>query len=109
MSKKSTRDEFRKRHDKIGKGHPAYIYAKIGNEFKCIGITHDDITRSLNGKGKTVNIKLEKNPDPEDKSTAYMHPTPDKVKTKHFGKPLHGWKLSQKDKAKADEIKKKGK
>ena len=74
MGKSSDRDEFRKRHDKIG---------------------------------KAVNIKLEKNPDPEDKSTAYMHPTPDKVKTKHFGKPLHGWKLSQKDKAKADEIKKK--
>lgn len=109
MSKKSTRDEFRKRHDKIGKGHPAYIYAKIGNEFKCIGITHDDINRSLDGKGKTVNIRLEKNPDPKDTSPAYMHPIPDKVKTKHFGKPLQGWKLSQKDKAKADEIKKKDK
>lgn len=105
----SDRDEFRKRHDKAGKGHPAYIYAKIGNDFKLIGITHDDVTRNINGKGKTKNIRLEQNPNPEDSRTAYVRPEPEHAAAKHFGKKLKGWKFAQKDKVKIEEIKKKDK
>ena len=49
--KESKRNEFRKSKDN---GHPAYIYAKVGNSYEFIGITHSDLTNGVK------NIKLEK-------------------------------------------------
>lgn len=40
-------DEFRKLHSIDVKGHPAYVYAKIGKSFKYIGITHAEITSGI--------------------------------------------------------------
>ena len=48
--KESKKDEFRKEKET---GHPAYIYAKVGNKFKYIGITHSKITEGME------NIKLD--------------------------------------------------
>lgn len=59
--KETKKNEFRKNK---ASGHPAYIYAKVGNDYKFIGITHSSITDGVK------NIKLDKNPDPKDKRKA---------------------------------------
>ena len=95
------RNEFRKINKKDGRRHPAYIYEKIGDEFRFIGITHSPITK------ETENIKLEKNPNPKDRSTAYVRPFPNKAKVSSFGKKIKGWFFGEKDKEKIEQIKKK--
>lgn len=104
MSKKpSKRDEFRKKNDDEGSGHPTYIYAKVGNDFKYIGMTHSEITKGVR------NIKLDKNPDPEDPRDSYMRPSAQKADAGRFGTKLKGWKLAESDKPKVEEIKRKKK
>ena len=98
--KELKKDEFRKNNSKQLKGHPVYIYAKEGNNYKFIGITHAEITQGVK------NIKLDKNPNPNDKRSAYAKPKPQKEKTSKFSKKLEGWKLSGKDKTKLSKIKK---
>lgn len=95
--KEVKKDEFRKNKTS---GHPAYIYAKVGNEYKYIGITHSQITEGMS------NIKLDKNPNPKDKKTAYARPKAEKSKTNDFKSTEKGWKLSKKDKDKINKIKK---
>lgn len=95
--KEIKKDEFRKNKQS---GHPAYIYARVGNDYKFIGITHSALTDGVK------NIKLEKNPNPKDKKTAYARPKADKSKTNNFKEKETGWKLSKKDKSKLDKIKK---
>lgn len=86
------RDEFRT-HKK--NGHPSYIYAKVNGKYKYIGITHSEITQG------TKNIKLEKNPNPSDKRTAYARPFAKQDRAKQFKKTtLSSWKMSKKDKTK---------
>lgn len=75
-------------------GHPTYVYAKIGDDYKYIGITHSPITKGVR------NIKLEVNPDPKDKSSSYVRPKPEKADRSKFGKRLDKWRFSDKDKAK---------
>ena len=89
------KDEFR-----INKksGHPTYVYARVGSKFEFIGLTHSEITQGVK------NIKLEKNPDPKDKRTAYMRPSAKSDKTKNFKEKKKGWKLSTADKNKAEKI-----
>ena len=60
--KSGFRKGFRKMNNKkVDKyGHPTYVYAKIGDDYKYIGITHSPITKGVR------NIKLEVNPDPKD-------------------------------------------
>lgn len=82
MKKPEKRDEFRAGHSKKSKGHIQYIYEKVGNEFRFIGITHEIKTRGNNGE---ANIKLFQNPDPTDTRVAYAQPYPDKDKIKKFG------------------------
>ena len=94
--KESKRDEFRKNKKN---GHPAYIYAKIGNDYKFIGITHSKITDGLQ------NIRLDKNPNPKDNKTAFARPKAEKGKTNNFKAVEKNWKLSKSDKAKMDKIK----
>lgn len=94
------RDEFRKNNSSKGLGHPAYIYERVGNNFKFIGITHSPITHGVR------NIKLDKNPNPVDDSAAYFRPNSDKAKINKFGKKLPGWGLSSQDKKKINKYKK---
>lgn len=94
--KETKRDEFRK--NKVS-GHPAYIYAKVGNDYKFIGITHSKITDGMQ------NIKLDKNPNPKDKKSAYALPKSDKAKTNNFKATEKGWRLGKSDRAKMDKIK----
>lgn len=95
--KETKRDEFR-RNKKTQ--HPAYIFAKVGNSFKFVGITHSEVTEGMN------NIKLEKNPNPKDKTTAYARPKTEKSKTNDFKQKEKTWKLSKSDKEKVNRIKK---
>lgn len=94
--KEVKRDEFR-RNKKTQ--HPAYIYAKVGNEYKFIGITHSEITEGI------ANIKLDKNPNPKDKKTAYARNKIEKGKTNDFKAKEKDWRLSKSDKKKIEKIK----
>ena len=95
--KEIKKDEFRK--NKLTQ-HPTYIYAQIGNEYKFIGITHSKITQGIE------NIKLEKNPNPQDKKIAYVKPLAEQGKTNQFKSKEKGWRLSKTDKNKISKIKK---
>lgn len=79
------KDEFRKIHDKAKAGHPTYIFAKKGKNFDYIGITHDKVTKGM------LNIALDKNPSPEDKSKAHLRPYAEKSSQSNFGKTLKNW------------------
>ena len=94
-TKESKRNEFRKNKKT---GHPAYIYAKVGKEFKFIGITHSKITNGIE------NIKLDKNPNSEDKKTAYAKPQAEKEKIHRFKYKYNNWKLSKSDRNKLDKF-----
>lgn len=86
-----SRNEFR---DYKKSGHPAYIYQRVGNEYRFLGVTHSPVTRGMK------NIKLDKNPNPFDRETAYIKPNSEKDKTTSFGEVKRGWKLSLSDKEK---------
>ena len=95
--KETKKNEFRKNKQN---GHPAYIYAKVGNDYKFIGITHSEITDGVK------NIKLDKNPNPKDKKTAYARTQAEKGKTHEFKAKEKDWKLSKTDKQKLEKLKK---
>ena len=87
MAKTEKRNEFRKHKPS---GHPAYIYEKVGNEYKFLGITHSN----KNGK----NIELEQNPEPHKQETAYIKSEYETAITKKFKDRYKGWKFSKNDK-----------
>lgn len=90
----NSRNEFRyKKMDKASR-HPVYIYAKIGNKLKYVGITHSNITDGIE------NIPLIKNPNPKDKRKSYMRPYSRLDHKTSFGKKQKGWKLHPEDKKK---------
>lgn len=97
-----SRNEFRKRRKGGGEGHPEHIYRKVGNTYEFIGLTHSDVTRGVK------NIKLDKNPNPKDKKTAYIKPTPERASTSEFHKkPEKGWKFADSDLPKVESVKQK--
>lgn len=89
------KDEFRTNKKN---GHPSYIYKKVNGRYQYIGLTHSEITDGVK------NIKLEKNPNPNDKKTTYMRPKSSSSKTKNFKQKKVGWKLSPSDKKTAEKI-----
>lgn len=103
MAKEIKKNEFRPNHSKGGGGHPTYIYAQEGKEYKFIGITHSPITDDMD------NIPLEKNPEPKNNSQAYIRPKPQKAHRSGFGAKLKGWFFSDVDKEKVEAVKKKNK
>lgn len=94
MAKKQKRNEFRKKNAKDGKGHPTYIYARDGDDYHYIGLTHAEITKGVK------NIPLDRNPNPEDRRKAYFMPKAQKSHRASFGKKLDGWSFSDSDKEK---------
>lgn len=98
--KRQPRNEFRRNNNKDGRSHPAYIYEKVGNEYRFIGITHAPITKGIK------NIPLEDNPNPNDDSQSYARPKAEKAHQASFGKKLKGWRLSDKNKKIINQIKK---
>lgn len=96
------RKQFR-RGKSANDGHPTYIYAKEGDEFKYIGITHSRIVKGIE------NIELEKNPNPEDTRPSYIRPNTEKDKQTKFGRKLPNWHFSNDDKGKVKNVIKKDK
>ena len=92
MGKKQNRNEFRKKNSKEGRGHPTYIYAREGDEYHYIGLTHAEITKGVK------NIPLEVNPNPKDTRKAFFRPRSEKGNWASFGKKLQGWSFSERDK-----------
>lgn len=81
-------------------GHPTYIFAKKGNDYHYMGLTHAEITDGI------ANIPLSKNPNPADRRKSFFRPKTDSDNKNNFGAKHIGWKISRKDKKKAKKIKK---
>lgn len=97
MSKRQSRNEFRKHKPS---GHPTYIYEKVGNKYRFLGITHGPVTRGMK------NIKLEHSPDPDDEKDTYVKPIAETDRSNRFGEVKRGWKLSDNDQREVEKIKK---
>lgn len=72
--------------------HPTYVIDKDGNIYQYIGITHSSKTNDID------NIPLKKNPNPNDKRSAYIRPFIENDNYKNFGRGYNDWKFSEKDK-----------
>lgn len=83
------RNHFRANNSKDSRGHPAYIYQRVGDKYKFIGITHSEITQHKR------NIKLAINPNPNDERTSYARPFTKEEHIKKFGPKKKGWKLGK--------------
>ena len=103
MNKLMAKTKLLKPHFRTHKvnGHPSYIYAEIGDEYKYIGITHSNITQGLRNK------KIKFNPNLNDTRPSYARPfsTHDK-KSKFKKKKLKGYKVHKADKKTFSKIKK---
>lgn len=95
--KEIAKNEFRKNKKN---NHPSYIFARVGNDYKYLGLTHAEITDGIK------NIKLDKNPNPKDSRPAFIKPKSEKSKTNNFKKKQREWVLSKKDKEKISKLKK---
>jgi len=98
--KRQSKSEFRRTNSKDGRNHPTYIYAKVGDHYRYLGITHASITDGIQ------NIRLEKNPNPHDKRTAYVRPMARQAHKSSFGARLKGWFFGDSDKEKINKLKK---
>ena len=96
----SKRNHFRTNNSKKVRGHPTYIYKKVGDRYYFIGITHSEITQ------RTKNIKLDVNPNPDDPRDSYARPFSSEDNVDSFGSKKKGWKLSKQDKKIINIIKK---
>ncbi len=99
-------DVFKKRIQGEGKGHPAYIYEKIGDEYKYIGLTTSEKIKFKNGV-EIITIKLINNPNPNSKEISYVMPYSEQRPTTHFGRKFKNWKFSFKDNETIENIKNK--
>lgn len=85
---------FRKFHDKTTTSHPQYVYDECGRQYKILGITSSPQTNGV------LNVKLEKNPEPNNSDTAYVRPVPNHINKGVRNDKLKGWKFTGKDKEK---------
>ena len=84
-------------------GHPTYVYARDGDDFYFIGLTHSEIT------GGVKNILLDVNPNPNDSAPSYIRPYPGSSHYKNFGARKKSWSFAKRDKDKVNSVIKKGK
>ena len=68
------------------------------NNFEPYSITSSPKTNNV------INIKLERNPEPQNQKIAYVRTTPDTVNKGVKNEKLKGWSFSQKDKNKVRTI-----
>lgn len=85
---------FRKAYNGKFTGHPQYVYDDTGKEYRVLGITSSPKTNGI------INVKLERNPEPNNSKTAYVRTKPDKENKGAFGERLKGWKFTENDKKK---------
>lgn len=97
-NKKRFQPHFRKAYNGKFTGHPQYVYDENGRQYKILGITSSPKTNGI------LNVKLERNPEPNNAKNAYVRPKPDKENKGAFGERLKGWSFSEKDKKKVRSI-----
>ena len=98
-----TKNKLFQSHFRKGKGakftgHPTYVFDEDGNKYKVLGVTHAEKTNGI------PNIKLAKNPEPNNTNIAYIKTKVDKEEKNKFGARLKGWKLSNEDKPRVKAI-----
>jgi len=98
MKKKRFKSHFRFGKKILNNGHPTYIYAKVDNEYKFIGLTHAPVTKGIK------NIKLDKNPNPKDEKISYARNRVFKASDDKFGNKLSHWEFCDSDKDKIKKI-----
>ena len=96
--KKGFQPHFRKFRNAKFTGHPQYVYDEDGRSYKVIGFTKSNTTNGVS------NILLDSNPDPTDKSKAYLRPRPDKVDKGVKNTRLKNWRFVKSDKEKVRSI-----
>lgn len=89
---------FRKFKNAKLTGHPQYVYDDTGKEYKVLGITSSPKTNGI------VNLKLERNPEPNNTKVAYVRTKPNKVEKGVRNERLKGWKFIESDKKKVRNI-----
>lgn len=95
-----SKNEFRHKNTKDGRGHPAYIYRERRGQYEYLSLTHAESTKGIK------NIPLKKNPNPHDKQKAYVRPKSEKAHKSSFGSKLLGWFFSDDDKETINKLKK---
>jgi len=84
------RDEFRYNNSPAAKGHPNYVFGETKLKYKSFGITHSP---SKNYRY----IRLNDNPNSNDKTTAYVEIQPKTANKRYYSEPLSGYKFSKDD------------
>ncbi len=98
MAKKKRLNQFR--YSKKAKNHPAYIFEETSQKYKFMNLTHAPKTSGRK------NIRLIKNPNPNDNAPSYIRPIVDIDDKSNFGKKKIGWKLHRVDKDRISKYKK---
>lgn len=85
-------NEFRYNNSPLAKGHPNYVFGKTrdGKKYKSFGITHSPDSRH-------IAYKLSKNPNPNDKRTAYVQDRVQTARVDFYSKRLNGWRFDNAD------------
>ncbi len=88
------RNEFRISYVASDAKHPAYIFAEVNGEFKYLGITHSPVTQGVR------NIKLDKNPNPQDVRHSFARKVAKQAPKSKFSKRLTDWTMDESDRKK---------
>lgn len=77
---------------KNAKGHPQYVFGQKNGRYKSYGLTtHPNKTHEF--------VRLSKNPNPKDSSTAYIQKGVFSTKLKYLSNRKTGWSFGSEDRA----------
>lgn len=91
VKKKTVRNIRRLKAKVDPKQHPVVEVKQVGTNSIVIKITHDK-----NKSNRSKITKLNSNPNPKDRTTAYVYKTPNVTETKNLGNRLP-WKITSKE------------
>ncbi len=88
------------RYNKARTGHPTYIVEVNGDTVTVLGLSEKEKTH------KQKNIKLDKNPEPNNNNDSYIRPHTEVLQftDKTFSKNLKGWAFGESDKPKVKSV-----
>ena len=84
------KNEFRYNNSPTAKGHPNYVFGETDKKYKSFGITHSP-SKNYNS------VRLAVNPNPKDKTSAYIEVKPKTANKKYYSEPLKDFKFSKSD------------